>query len=340
MNICVNSLYRLSIPQFHSLYTEEVSDEALTLLFSAVENGDQNCIDLLCNLALRNDDLGHRVEKFLFDLFSGKRTGSSDIDKKINQACLVLHQIANNDITKDNTEWKKLHAPSRLLYMAGSATTDLSKKIGIAHKIMGDQFAQTDQEQVGVENLWCGARMLSSDELAAATQGLVQESPLLSVNYPIGLIHPTTKENILSTQLLEKIAQSGLSHNEVFLVNTGDHWLLCLFYKLAEKIKCLIFNTYYDLNENTKQEIIEAAKIAGISESDEVNFIEMNLQNNVPNGCGLFCYHTIQLLSNAGQNDPATTLREFAENFLTLSVEEQALFNTQTRQQIYEYSLQ
>ncbi|HGE8016639.1 TPA: SPI-2 type III secretion system effector deubiquitinase SseL, partial [Salmonella enterica] len=131
MNICVNSLYRLSIPQFHSLYTEEVSDEALTLLFSAVENGDQNCIDLLCNLALRNDDLGHRVEKFLFDLFSGKRSGSSDIDKKINQACLVLHQIANNDITKDNTEWKKLHAPSRLLYMAGSATTDLSKKIGI-----------------------------------------------------------------------------------------------------------------------------------------------------------------------------------------------------------------
>ncbi|EAY0464770.1 SPI-2 type III secretion system effector deubiquitinase SseL, partial [Salmonella enterica] len=124
------------------------------------------------------------------------------------------------------------------------------------------------------------------------------------------------------------------------LVNTGDHWLLCLFYKLAEKIKCLIFNTYYDLNENTKQEIIEAAKIAGISESDEVNFIEMNLQNNVPNGCGLFCYHTIQLLSNAGQNDPVTTLREFAEKFLTLSVEEQALFNTQTRRQIYEYSLQ
>ncbi|HAT7228466.1 TPA: deubiquitinase, partial [Salmonella enterica subsp. enterica serovar Dublin] len=42
--------------------------------------------------------------------------------------------------------------------------------------------------------------------------------------------------------------QSGLSENEVFLINTGDHWLICLFYKLAEKIKCLIFNTYYDLN--------------------------------------------------------------------------------------------
>lgn len=339
MNICVNSLYRLSIPQFHSLYSEEVSDEALALLFSAVENGDQNCIDLVCNLALRNDDLGHRVEKFLFDLFSGKSTGSSDIDKKINQACLVLYQIANNDITKDNTEWKKLHAPSRLLYMAGSATTDLSKKIEIAHKIVGDQFAQTDEEQVGVENIWCPARMLSSDELASATTGLVQESPLLSVNYPIGLIHPTTKENILSTQLLEKIAQSGLSDNEVFLINTESHWIIGLFYKLAEKIKCLIFNTYHDLNENTKQEIIEAAKIAGISENEDIDFIETNLQNNVPNGCGLFCYHTIQLLSNAGQNDPATTLREFAEDFLTLSVEEQALFNTQTRRQIYEYSL-
>ncbi|EAW8086054.1 type III secretion system effector deubiquitinase SseL, partial [Salmonella enterica] len=188
-----------------------MSDETLALLFSSVENGDQNCIDLLCNLALRNDNLGHRVEKFLFDLFSGKRSGSPDIDKKINQACLVLHQIASNDITKNNTEWKKLHTSSRLLYMVGSATTDLSKKIEIAHKIMGDQFAQTVQEQVGVENLWYSARMLSSDELAAATQCLVQESPFLSVNYPIGLIHPTTEENILSTQLLEKIAQSGLS---------------------------------------------------------------------------------------------------------------------------------
>ncbi|EFV1551745.1 SPI-2 type III secretion system effector deubiquitinase SseL [Salmonella enterica] len=339
MNICVNSLYRLSISQFHSLYAEEVSDETLALLINEVENGDQNCIDLLCNIALRNDDLGHKVEKILFDLFSGKKHGSPDIDKKINQDCLMLYQTANNDIAKNNTDFKKLHTPSRLLYMAGSAENDFSKKLEIAHIIIGDQIAQTDEEQVGVENLWCGARMLSSDELAA-TLGLVQESPPLSVNYPIGLIHPTTKENILRTHLLEKIAQSGLSENEIFLINTGDHWLLCLFYKLAQKVKCLIFNTYYDLNENTKQEIIEVAKIAGISESDEVNFIEMNLQNNVPNGCGLFCYHTIQLLSNAGQNDPATTLREFAENFLMLSIEEQTLFNTQTRRQIYEYSLQ
>lgn len=340
MNICVNSLYRLSMAQFQSLYLEEVNDDILALLISAAENGNQNCIDLLCNIALRNDGLGHSVEKILFDLFSGKRSGSPDIDKQINQACLVLHQIANNDIAKNNAEWKKLHAPSRLLYMAGSATTDLSKKIEIAHKIVGDQFAQIDEEQVGVENIWCPARMLSSDELASATLGLVQESPLLSVNYPIGLIHPTTKENILSTQLLEKIAQSGLTDNEVFLINTESHWIICLFYKVAEKIKCLIFNTYHDLNENTKQEIIEAAKIAGISENEGIDFIETNLQNNVPNGCGLFCYHTIQLLSNAGQNDPATILREFAENFLTLPVEEQALFNTQTRRQIYEYSLQ
>ncbi len=72
MNICVNSLYRLSIPQFHSLYTEEVSDEALTLLFSAVENGDQNCIDLLCNLALRNDDWGIELRNFFLISLAGK----------------------------------------------------------------------------------------------------------------------------------------------------------------------------------------------------------------------------------------------------------------------------
>ncbi|ECZ7308990.1 deubiquitinase, partial [Salmonella enterica] len=42
MNICVNSLYRLSTPQFHSLYSEDVSDEALALLIGEVENGNQN----------------------------------------------------------------------------------------------------------------------------------------------------------------------------------------------------------------------------------------------------------------------------------------------------------
>ncbi len=61
MNICVNSLYRLSTPPVHGLYAEEVkSDETLALLIGEVENGNQNCIDLLCNLALRNDDTGHK----------------------------------------------------------------------------------------------------------------------------------------------------------------------------------------------------------------------------------------------------------------------------------------
>ncbi len=55
MNICVNSLTDW-LPA-HSLYAEEVLMR-LTLLFSAVENGDQNCIDLLCIFALRNDDPG------------------------------------------------------------------------------------------------------------------------------------------------------------------------------------------------------------------------------------------------------------------------------------------
>lgn len=58
MNMNVNSLYRLSIPQFESLYLEEVSDEVLALLINEVENGNQHCIDLLCNLALRKDELG------------------------------------------------------------------------------------------------------------------------------------------------------------------------------------------------------------------------------------------------------------------------------------------
>ncbi|EFQ7437699.1 type III secretion system effector deubiquitinase SseL [Salmonella enterica] len=339
MTMSVNSLYRLSIPQFESVYSEEVSDEVLALLINEVENGNQHCIDLVCNLALRKDELGSKVEKTLFDLFSGRKPGQSGIDKKINQACLTLYQLANNALTKNNTDWEKLHTASRLLYMAGSATTDLSKKLEIAHKVIGDQYAQTDQEQVGVENLWCQARMLSSDELATATQNLVQESSSLSMNYPFGFIHPTTGENVLNAQLLTKVAHSGLADNEAFLIHTKDHWLLCFFYKFAEKIKCLIFNSHHALEQNTKQAFMEAAKIAGVLEEDDVAFIEKDLQNNVPNGCGVFCYHALQHLSTTGPSDPVTALQAYCENFLTLPVEEQVLFNIYTRRQIYEYSL-
>ncbi|WP_411899948.1 hypothetical protein [Salmonella enterica] len=45
----------------------------------AVEKGDQNRIDLLCNRALRNDDLGPRFENCLSELYSGTPAGSSDI---------------------------------------------------------------------------------------------------------------------------------------------------------------------------------------------------------------------------------------------------------------------
>lgn len=72
MNICVNSLYRLSISQFHSLYAGEVSDETLALLLSSVENGDQNCIDLLCNLALRNDDWDIELRNFFLNSLAEK----------------------------------------------------------------------------------------------------------------------------------------------------------------------------------------------------------------------------------------------------------------------------
>ncbi len=71
-----------------------------------------------------------------------------------------------------------------------------------------------------------------------------------------------------------------------------------------------------------KQEDYRSSNTAGISESDDVTLSKMNSQKQQkPNGCGLFCYHTIQLHPNAGQDDPATTPHKFMK-ILTLPVEE------------------
>lgn len=72
--------------------------------------------------------------------------------------------------------------------MAISITTNSYKKLDIVHKIIGYQFSRTDEERVDVENIWCHAHMLSSDELVEAMRDLTQKSSSFSVNYPIWFI--------------------------------------------------------------------------------------------------------------------------------------------------------
>ncbi|MBO1929103.1 hypothetical protein J4731_09185 [Providencia rettgeri] len=74
----------LTIEQFNGLF-EKYFPEALASLAESAGNGNLESIDLLHNIALRQDNEGRKAENILFDLFSGKLPAKKGIDKEIQE---------------------------------------------------------------------------------------------------------------------------------------------------------------------------------------------------------------------------------------------------------------
>lgn len=346
--ITVNhSRYHINENQFDNLFTENVNIKTLDALGKSAKDGNLDCIDMLYNLALRHDDVGKKAENILFDLFSGKTKGKTAIDEEIQLAGLKLYETACNDKGKNNEDMRKFYYPSKLLYITGSAITNITEKQNLSAIFREGESAQSQFEQFDNLDVWNNARMLMTDEINASMKKIIQNTDNFSLNFPIGLIEPVKKSNMLSEQISEKI-NSNKSLNkpykfdkiELFPINTGEHWVLFVLYndKHDHNTKCVIFNSLGELNENTKIDLIESAKAAKVSEKN-IEFINGNMQKYVPNGCGIFVIKAMERLSHAPQKTPVDNLKEFTDGFAKLSAEEQTLFNIQTRRQLYEHSI-
>ncbi|POT54571.1 type III secretion system effector deubiquitinase SseL [Citrobacter amalonaticus] len=335
------SRYQLNTAQFNNLFTDNVNIRTLDVLSQSAADGNLDCIDMLHNLALRHDDVGKRAENILFDLFSGKTQGKSGVVEEIQQASMKLYETACSAKEKNNEDMKKFHSPSKLLYMAGSAITNIAQKQDISAIFSEGEIAQSPFEQLGQIDLWSNARMLPTDEINAAISGLTQHVDKLSLNFPVGLIEPTTKSNVLSEIISEKMkTKTNIDKTEIFPVNTGGHWVLFVLYNDESdcNTKCAIFNSLSELHEDTKSNFIASAKRAGVSEKN-IDFMHGDMQKNVPNGCGIFVIKAAEALSIIPEDKPVETLKAFTDSFARLSEEDQMLFNIQNRRQLYEYSI-
>ncbi|MBF0035788.1 type III secretion system effector deubiquitinase SseL [Citrobacter freundii] len=335
------SRYQINAEQFDNLFTDNVNTKTLDALSESAAAGNLDCIDMLHNLALRHDDAGKRAEDILYDLFSGKKKGKLGIDEDIQLASHKLYQTACHAKDKNNRDMNKLFSPSKLLYIAGSAITDITQKRDVSTIFRGDEIAQSQLEQFDNIDLWSSSRMLMTDEINAILHNIIQNISDFSLNYPIGLIEPSHGANLLSEQIIEKIKSSNIFDKvELFPINTGDHWVLFALYhdEFDRSNKCVVFNSLRDLSENAKNSLSDSAKIAGVSE-DNIEFINGDMQKNVPNGCGVFVIKGIELLSRASEKKPVDNLKKFVDDFSKLSTEDQVLFNIQTRRQLYKHSI-
>lgn len=337
MTVTAASCYQLSKLQFDNLFTNNIDNDTMALLAQSAANGNLDSIDLLHNLALRKDTVGEQAENVLFDLFSGKNPGRIGVDRDIQQASLKLYQIT----FKSEDDKIKFSSPTRLLYMAGSAMSELAHKQALSRLFVGDQQAQVPHEQIEELDWWSPTRMLTTDEIFAAMGKMPHTD--CSLNFPTRLVDPVDSSNILSAQITEKSlnpsqSQGFLDKPEFFPINTRDHWVLFVLYRDQSDngaVKAVVFNSASNLTPETKAKLNQAAAIAS-GDNNSVTFVEEHIQEHVPNGCGIFVIWMMEQIIAHPKCDPGATAKKFADEFMRKSPEEQTNFNIQFRRQLHE----
>ncbi|WP_380178265.1 ElaD/SseL family deubiquitinase [Kalamiella sp. sgz302252] len=330
-----DKIYNLTTAQFESLFNNTADFSTLALLKASAAAGNEDALDLLHNLALRQDSVGNWAETALFALFSGKTPGKEGLAEEIQQTTRILYQL-----TANGNESGKFQQPSRLLYIAGSAEDDAARRKALTQIFIGNQQAQSPYEQIGDNDLWAANRMLNSDELYASSRLFEVRNKNISVNYPIPLIDGNGR-NMLSEQLIEKMVTANgdaFGKVECFPVNTGNHWLLVALYKesaLAPVNKAVVFNSLGSLSPGVSNAIQQALSLAGVK-PESVTTIDRPLQSRVPNGCGVFVNEAIGVIAEH-HTDPAAALDQFVSDFSERREPEK--FNTERRRQIYEHVL-
>lgn len=324
---------RLTIEQFNGLFEKKIASEALSSLAKSASEGDLNSIDLLHNIALRQDSEGRKAENILFDLFSGKLPAKQGVDKEIQKTSKKLYQLYLDGKIKKHLNGSKLTTPSKLLYIIGSTIEKYINKLGLTKLLMKNEPAES--------TLWDNDRMTTNDEIDSVNK---DNPPLLSnvtINASIGL---TQLGNPLLAEIIEQkiLDNKGLNQYELFPINIhNNHWILFVLYPAVpqhqsanHKMKCAIFNSYDNVNADIREEITQAANKAGVINKD-ITYIEGNIQQHVPNGCGLFVIEAMKQLIKNHQQDPVKTLNKFHQDFSRKTIIEQERFNIQSRRQLY-----
>lgn len=322
VNANINPMAGLTLKQFNGLFDDVIDHEILTALGVSASYGDLNSIDLLHNIALQQDISGQKAENILFDLFSGKQPAIKGIDKEIQKTAQVLYQSTHHK--------EAFIKPSKLLYIIGSTMEKLDDQIELTNL-----FVQNQLPMLGIEtNLWGHNRMITNDEIDSSNKEKAESPTTLTVNSPIALMQ--NDENLLCDLISQKIIdQQHFNPLELFPINIdNNHWVLFVLYQDAVKneIKGVVFNSFYKLGSETHKKITQATELIG---AKNIHFIERNIQQYVPNGCGLFVHEAIKALTEHAPADPIEVLNRFQSSFLEKTIEEQQQFNIQKRRQLY-----
>lgn len=337
MDVCFP--HPINNTQFASLFTPDIDTYTWDSLSDMAAAGHQDSLDILLQIALRNDEQGAKAEQQLFDLYCNKVPSFAGVSQQIAESALALYLLYGEKQTDDNAAIAKMTSPSRLLYLAGAAG-HMGQKQDIANRLERDSHGISNDDGTFDNDLWHPARRLDSDEIYQSLVANHAEHRASVINYPIGLKDPQGQRNLLMEQIEEQRQNpTFLAQPEIYPINTGNHWVVFGLYQTAapaEKRCAFIFDSANALTHDDKQQFIAAAQHAGVESETQITFIQKNIQQHVSNGCGVFTVDAINTLLEQSNPLPEVHLQNYLENFARYSREQQLDFNREKRSQIYE----
>ncbi|GGY17419.1 hypothetical protein [Paludibacterium paludis] len=284
-------------------------------LVTRAAQGDEDAIEYLGNLALRDDAIGKTAALAWFDLTMHE---SSVIrDRLADQADMMLRIVAQT-ATHDSIDTGLLPAlgnPGHLAFLLGSRAHDLGHTVvekflnqAFRHKSGDPGEIAARKDSLG-ESPWTLARLVSQDEIHAELERL----PRMRTCRTLPRVVTATE---LPGLLLEE--KSGTSP-----------WLVPFYQSLHWTLLVRLANgrwLHFDSNSEGSHH-----PLTGLLPADQLTCAHARLQKNVPNGCGLFMTEAIQRLQENRLGDPQTVLNAMIGEFQAMDDAGLAHFNRQKR---------
>lgn len=337
------SPYTLSA-QVISSTMSTIAGPLLDEIKQAARCNDARTIEILFTKACDGSALGNDAARFLLALCSGEEAASTELIVQLGKDSLEFCGIVTdrNRGRSADDQWK---IPAEILVMAGfEADADSQRCNDVVQEIKKQEmFCALIEEREIDASLFGLTREISSGEVNSVSARLNRETQstqfcdarkVTAEACEAGRV----EQAILTSLQLSSGAITCANHERFIPLLMDDHWFLFgLTTNTAGEKSAVVFSSLETVKPHQRQYLSELAKVAGVPESN-VSMITEDLQQNVPNACGLFVTRAMERIAEHSKeraHSASAALREFVTSFQNLSPEMQSLFNRCGRLSIF-----
>ena len=312
-------------------------------LKQAARSNNTFSIDYLFTLACEGSHVGRAAAAFLFSLYTGKLSASPALASQLGKDSLRLCEIVfrRNEGKALDERWS---IPAEVLLMAGFEVTDESElHTEIVEEIQRQEPAlcsYIDDDGMDV-SLFKADRLVTSAELDVLAKQLNARASHVHFFDAMRISDESVLTKKINDPLPAALANADARINERPLTVKAiplllrEHWVLFAIHTKDNGEKsAVVFSSLMCLDEAQKAYLSELSHACG-SADRAISFFEENLQEHVPNACGVFVAQAMEQIAQYSANNLPHLVRNYVNACAALEPPQMALFNRNGRAELF-----